>query len=118
MIVPEEKVLEALRLCSLHDPAACNDCPYHGWCGSNNEHMNMPKDALEIISRLKTILYAAELTLRELHKQLAKANLNLKRYGRRIREKNQEILDLRAKLDGAIAGQETLQKALAERRKK
>lgn len=117
MIVPEEKVLEALKLCALHDPTVCNKCPYDGWCGFNNEYINMPKDALEIISQQKTVIYAADLAFREIYKQLGKANLNLKRYGRRIREQNQEILDLRAKLEGAIAGQETLQKALAERSK-
>lgn len=115
MIMPEENVLKALKICSSHDKARCAECPYHGWCGNTvNPNMNMQMDALEIISRLKTILYAAELTVQGLNKQLAKANRDRERYGKRIREQREEILDLRAMLDGAIAGQETLQRALAK----
>ncbi len=108
MIMSEEKVMEALKICASHDKSRCVECPYNGWCGDTvNPHMNMQKDALEIITRQKNLLYAADLAFREIYKQLGKANLDLERYGRRIREQKEEILDLLAKLDGAIAGHGT-----------
>ena len=117
MIMTEEKLLEALSICATNDKDKCERCPYKGWCKADpiNPHMNMPTDALEVITRQKNLLYAADLAFREIYKQLGKANHDLERYGRRIRKQKDEILDLLVKLDGAIAGQETLQKALAER---
>ena len=115
MILPEEKLLEALRICATNDNDKCRKCPYMGWCNADpiNPYMNMPKDALETILSKESDakLYAS--AYRDLREKLAKALVNLKRYGRRIREQREEILSLRAKLDGAIAAQETLQRALA-----
>lgn len=119
MIMSEEKLLEALRICATNDKDKCTKCPYKGWCKADpiNPHMNMPTDALEVINRQKSLIWAAQVTLRNMHKQLSKAKHDMERYGRRIRKQNDEILDLLAKLDGAIAGQETLQKALARAEK-
>ena len=63
--------------------------------------------------RQHNLLWACQATLRDMHNQLSKAKHDIERYGRRIREQREDILDLLAKLDGAIAGQETLQKAFA-----
>jgi hypothetical protein len=72
-------------------------------------------EALRVINHKDSLLCAAHFAFREIYKQLLKAKHDLERYGRRIREQKEDILDLLAKLDGATAGQETLQKALAER---
>lgn len=114
MIMPEEKLMEALRICASHDKSQCPRCPYYGWCGDTvNPHMNMQKDALEVIQSQKNLIFAFSQTFRGLHKYLAKASHDLERYGKRIREQREEILNLLAMLDAAAAGQETLQKAFA-----
>ena len=78
MIMSEEKVMEALKICASHDKSRCVECPYNRWCGDfATPHMNMQKDALEIITRQKNLLYAADLAFREIYKQLGKANLDL-----------------------------------------
>ena len=119
MIMSEDKLLEALRICATNDKDKCKKCPYNGWCKADpvNPYMNMPMDAIEVITRQKNLLWACQVTLRDMHKQLSKAKHDIERYGRRIREQREDILDLLAKLDGAIAGQETLQKALAKAEK-
>lgn len=80
-------------------------------------HDEVAREALRVINHKDNLLYAARFAFLEIYKQLQKSKNDLERYGRRIREQKEDILDLLAKLDGAIAGQETLQKALAERSK-
>ena len=94
MMYTEEQIIKALETKAPHDEVS--------------------REALRIINSKNDLLYAADLAFREIYKQLGKANLDLERCGRRIREQKEEILDLLALLDGAIAGQETLQKALAK----
>ena len=114
MILPEKKLLEALRTCATNDKDKCEKCPYMGWCNAVpiNPYMNMPKDALETILSKESDARLYANAYKDLREELAKALVNLKRYGRRIREQREEIISLRAKLDGAIAGQETLQRKL------
>lgn len=106
MILHEERVKEALRICATNDEDKCDKCPYLGWCKANpiNPFMNMPIDALSVIETKDHLMIAYDKTYDWFEKQLAKAKLNLKRYGRRIREQREEILELRAKLDGTAVG--------------
>lgn len=105
--------------------ARCNGCIHENVCDreAGYGYFECPHyiNAADVAPRSEvardTLLYEFSQTFRRLHKDLVKASYNLERYGRRIREQREEILDLLAKLDGAIAGQETLQKALAERSK-
>lgn len=101
MIMPEEKLMEALRICATNDKDKCKKCPYTGWCHADpiNPHMNMPMDAIEVITRQKNLLWMCQVTLRDMHKQLSKAKHDMERYGRRIREQREEILNLLAMLD-------------------
>lgn len=62
----------------------------------------------------KNVLWSYQETLRDMHKKLLKAQHDVERYARKIREQREEILNLLAMLDAAAAGQETLQKALAK----
>lgn len=116
MIKTKEELKEALRICATHDKTQCRKCPYYTWCDADpiNPHLNMQQDALDTIQSLENWLWVCRVELKKMHEQLAKAKHDLDRYGRRIREQKDEILDLLAMLDGAIAGQETLQKALAK----
>lgn len=61
----------------------------------------------------KNVLWSYQETLRDMHKKLLKAQHDVERYARKIREQREEILNLLAMLDAAAAGQETLQKAFA-----
>lgn len=62
----------------------------------------------------KKVLWSYQETLRDMHKKLLKAQHDVERYARKIREQREEILNLLALLDAAAAGQETLQKAFAK----
>lgn len=93
----EEQVIKALEAKAPHDEVA--------------------REALKIIEQKERFFKALMEIFRDMREKRRKYSLKLERYGRRIREQKEEILDLRAKLDGAIAGQETLQKALSERSK-
>lgn len=61
----------------------------------------------------KNVLWSYQVTLRAMHSKLLKAQHDVERYARKIREQREEILNLLAMLDAAAAGQETLQKAFA-----
>lgn len=93
----EEQVIKALELKAPHDEVA--------------------REALRIIESKNNFVFAADLAFREIYKQLGKANLDLERYGRRIREQKKEILDLLSELHGAIARQETLHTAIEKAEK-
>lgn len=106
MIVTEEKLIDALSRCATHDKDKCKGCFYETWCDADpvNPYMNMPHDALELITSLRNLLWVYTQSQRKLHKDLTKAQHDRERYGRRIRAQREEILDLRAMLDEHDAG--------------
>lgn len=63
--------------------------------------------------KLNNLLWSCKVSLRETHQKLLKAQHDVERYARKIKEQREEILNLLALLDAAAAGQETLQKAFA-----
>lgn len=110
----KQQIVKALEVCSNYQGFGdCDKCPAREGCDTENGFLE--KEALSLVREQEkriNVLWSYQVTLRDMHKKLLKAQHDVERYARKIREQREEILNLLAMLDAAAAGQETLQKAL------